>query len=88
MFFLENCKGKRNNIRSSPHLNYKLEFNKQWSRTCKTPGFVPLAITTTDIQYDINDLLFKLNRSQPLWVAGTNMRWVWITGLFVSNIHL
>ena len=80
--FSENSKRKRNNIRSSPHLNYTVETNAPWNQTCQTPGFVPVAVTAKDIQKDINEIP-EMNTSIPHWVAGTNMRWVWIIGLFV-----
>ena len=67
---------------SRSHLYYIREPTNTWSRTCQAPGFVPVAVTTTDIQDDINDLFFR-DPGEPHWVSGTNMRWVWITGLFL-----
>ena len=77
-YFLENCNGLCYNG-SHSHLYYIVETQAPWSRTCETPGFVPVAITTTDIQDDINDLFYR-DPGEPHWVSGTNMRWVWITG--------
>ena len=74
---VENCHGFLCHNGSRSNLFYTVEPPDVWSPTCQG-GFVPLAITTTDIQDDISELF---NLTEPHWVAGTNMRWVWITGL-------
>ena len=81
--FIENCTGGCYNG-SRSHLYYIVETQAKWSRTCQTPGFVPVAITTTDIHTDIHEDINEIpGVNNPHWVAGTNMRWVWIRGVFM-----
>ena len=58
------------------HLCFKLDQAAAWSRTCDDCGYEPVAITTSEIQDDLNKLPFR----GPYWVSGTNMRWIWRTG--------
>ena len=58
-------------------LCYRRLTNVTWHGNC-TEGFQHLAITSQIVQEEVNQLLLK---DQAGWVRGTNMRWVWITGL-------
>ena len=59
---------------------YHLSNTGNWFNDCDKLGFEQLAISSEDIQNDINQLLVPVWGAGPFWVRGTNMRWVWIMG--------
>ena len=54
-----------------------------WFKDCNASGFEPLAITSESIQNDINEFVVPEWGPGPFWVRGTNMRWVWIMGMYL-----